>query len=71
MQSDARAAANAIVANRKAKLEGCGARVRNAFACAPGARLVFVLVAITELVTNTFLMLFDVIPNRTTIYMST
>lgn len=71
MQSDARAAANAIVANRKAANEGCGARVKNAFTCAPGARLVFILVAFTELLTNTFLILFDVIQNRTTIYMST
>lgn len=71
MRADARAAANRIVAQRKAKLEGCAARMRNAFICAPNTRLLFIIVCMTELITNTLIILFDVLKDRTTMYMST
>ena len=71
MKSDARAAANAILAANKVRMESCWAQTKHAFVCAPGSALLFIVVALTEVFTNTMIIMFNVGLRKTYVYMGT
>jgi len=71
MKSDARAAANAIVAANKVRMDSCWVQTKHAFVCAPGTAVLFIVVALTEVCTNTMIIMFNVGLKKTYVYMGT
>ena len=71
MKEDARAAAEAIIAYHKVQGQSWTMRAKTAFKCGEGMGLLIIVVALTELFTNTLLLMFDFVSNRSLVYMGT
>lgn len=70
MQADAKAAAEQIIAYHKAQGHSCATQAKAAFTCAPGMGFLMLLVALSELFTNTLLLMLDVVNDRSLVYLS-
>jgi hypothetical protein len=69
MKRDAATAFKAIISARKASAEGCWQSVKENFTCHTAVGVLFALVALTEVFTNTMIIIFAVVKDKTTCYM--